>query len=79
MVAPLLGMNSITNISDLPSRLEYLLEEARATKPLGAIRAPKVLPTHAQRRVGFLAGKYTIPDDFDRLGQEEIAKLFGSH
>jgi hypothetical protein len=29
------------------------------------------------RRLGFLAGEITIPDDFDTMGQPEIAELFG--
>ena len=28
-------------------------------------------------RIGFPAGKMAVPDDFDRMGQEEIETLFG--
>lgn len=29
------------------------------------------------RRLGFLAGEIAVPEDFDRLGEEEIAVVFG--
>lgn len=32
--------------------------------------------TH-QRRLGFMIGAITIPDDFDLMGTDEIEKLFG--
>ena len=28
-------------------------------------------------RLGFLAGKIEVPDDFDTMGQDEIERLFG--
>jgi hypothetical protein len=28
-------------------------------------------------RIGFPAGEIAVPDDFDRMGQEEIEALFG--
>ena len=30
------------------------------------------------RRLGFLAGHFTVPADFDSLGDHEIATLFGT-
>jgi hypothetical protein len=29
------------------------------------------------RRVGFMAGEIAVPDDFDRMGEKEIAAIFG--
>jgi len=29
------------------------------------------------KRLGFLAGHISVPDDFDRMGANEIEKLFG--
>jgi hypothetical protein len=29
------------------------------------------------RRLGFLEGEIQVPDDFDRMGDEEIENLFG--
>jgi len=31
----------------------------------------------AVKRVGFLSGQITVPDDFDRMHDAEIAYLFG--
>ena len=30
------------------------------------------------RRLGFLAGHFTVPADFDSLGEREIATMFGA-
>ncbi len=30
------------------------------------------------RRLGFLAGEIAVPDDFDRMGADEIESLFGA-
>jgi PHD/YefM family antitoxin component YafN of YafNO toxin-antitoxin module len=32
----------------------------------------------AKPRLGFMIGEIAVPDDFDRMGAEEIAQLFGS-
>lgn len=29
------------------------------------------------KRLGFMAGRIAVPDDFDRMGRAEIARLFG--
>ena len=31
-----------------------------------------------QRRLGFMAGHGSVPDDFDRMGEEDITRLFES-
>lgn len=44
-------------------------------KPLvkvSAVEAPS-----KPRRLGFLKGEIAVPDDFDRMGEREIAALFG--
>ena len=49
---------------------------AKAGKPLVkvvALDAPKT-----PRRLGFLKGEFRVPDDFNRMGQAEIARLFGT-
>ena len=48
---------------------------ARNGKP--AARLVPLASKSAKRRIGFLKGKLKIPDDFDTLGQAEIAELFG--
>ena len=30
-----------------------------------------------EQRLGFMAGRFQVPDDFDRMGDETIEKLFG--
>jgi prevent-host-death family protein len=50
---------------------------AKAGKPL-----VKVVPLDSReaaqpRRIGFLAGEITVPDDFDRLGRNEVERQFG--
>jgi prevent-host-death family protein len=47
---------------------------AKAGKPLvkvTALDAPKPM-----RRIGFLAGQFKEPDDFDTMGAEEIERMF---
>ena len=47
---------------------------ARAGKPVVkviALDAPE-----AQHRIGFLAGRISVPDDFDRMGADEIRDMF---
>jgi prevent-host-death family protein len=73
------------NIHEAKTHLSRLLEEAvngepfiiaKAGKPLvivTKIDAPEPKPV---RRTGFLAGRFSVPDDFDQMGAEEIERLF---
>jgi len=75
---------NIVNIHEAKTHLSRLIEMAvngqpfiiaKAGKPLVkvmAIDAP-ALP----RRIGFLEGEIQVPKDFDRMGESEIAALFG--
>ena len=50
---------------------------AKAGKPVVRVTALST-PTDAQvRRLGFMAGQISVPDDFDRMGKEEIERIFG--
>lgn len=72
------------NIHEAKTHLSKLIERAvrgepfviaKAGRPLvkvTAIDAPAV-----PRRLGFLAGEIVVPDDFDHMGEKEIAALFG--
>ena len=74
------------NIHEAKTQLSRLVEAAargegfiiaKAGRPL-----VKVVPLDApagveRRRLGFLAGQARIPDDFDRMGADEVAALFG--
>ena len=73
------------NIHEAKTQLSKLVDRAvkgeafviaKAGKPLvkvSALDAPA-----APRRVGFMEGEILVPDDFDRMGEEEIAALFGT-
>lgn len=74
------------NIHEAKTHLSRLIE--RAAKGEGFIIAKagkplvKVLPLDAQdrvgpRRLGFMAGEIAVPDDFDRMGEDEIQRRFG--
>jgi prevent-host-death family protein len=71
------------NIHDAKTHLSRLVEAAAKGEPFIIARAGKplvkVIPVDAPmapRRLGFLRGAVTVPDDFDTMGQEEIEKLF---
>lgn len=49
---------------------------ARAGKPLVKVMAIDAPDADARRRLGFLAGEISVPRDFDRMGEEEIASMF---
>lgn len=73
------------NIHDAKTHLSRLVDQAaqgeafiiaKSGKPM-----VKVVPlvsgeTAANKRLGFLAGEIDVPDDFDRMGGEEIGRLF---
>jgi len=51
---------------------------ARAGKPLVKV-VPLGAPAAGQiKRLGFMAGEVAVPDDFDRMGEAEIKRLFDS-
>ena len=74
------------NIHQAKTHLSRLVERAakgesfviaKAGKPLVKV-TPLDAPAPAEaRRLGFMAGQIAVPDDFDRMGSKEIARLFG--
>ena len=50
---------------------------AKAGKPLVKVTALNGAAAGKSGRLGFLAGKISVPDDFDRMHEKEIARLFG--
>jgi prevent-host-death family protein len=77
----------IFNIHEAKTHLSRLVERAargeafviaKAGKPLVKVTALGTPQPKRARRLGFLAGHITVPDDFDRMGREEIEALFGS-
>ena len=73
----------IVNIHEAKTNLSRLVDAAakgesfiiaRAGKPL-----VKVVPVDApvkKRRLGFMKGQFTVPDDFDTMFQDDIEKMF---
>lgn len=76
-------MNTV-NIHEAKTQLSRLVDRAargeafviaKAGKPLVRVSA---LDAPAQpQRLGFLKGEIEVPSDFDRMGESEIAALFG--
>ena len=69
------------NIHEAKTQLSRLLEEvakgesfiiAKAGKPVTAVNAPVGSQV---RRLGFLAGQISVPDDFDEMGRNEIERM----
>ncbi len=76
----------VVNIHDAKTNLSRLVQQAAEGKPFIIARAGKplvkVVPLSApadtaDRRMGFMAGQIEVPDDFDRMGEREIAAMFG--
>lgn len=73
------------NIHEAKTQLSKLVDRAvkgeafviaKAGKPLVKVAA---LDTPKQpQRLGFLTGEIAVPDDFNNMGEAEIAALFGS-
>ncbi len=74
------------NIHEAKTQLSKLVEDASKGEPFIIAKAGKPVvkvialsaPTGAEvRRLGFMAGQIAVPDDFDRMGAEEIEQIFG--
>ena len=73
------------NIHEAKTQLSRLVDEAAKGKPFIIAKAGKPLvkvtaldtPTGQQvRRLGFLRGQFSVPDDFNTMGRKEIERLF---
>ena len=49
---------------------------ARAGKPVVKVVALEAPESGSMRRIGFLDGQISVPEDFDRMGSGEIETLF---
>jgi prevent-host-death family protein len=72
------------NIHEAKTHLSKLIDAASKGEPFIIAKAGKplvkVVPIDAPaapRRLGFLRGAFTVPDDFDTMDQQEIEELFG--
>lgn len=77
---------SAVNIHSAKAHLPKLVDQAAKGQPFVIAKAGKPLvkvtaldaPAPADaKRIGFLAGQIAVPDDFDRMGADEIERLFG--
>ena len=74
------------NMHEAKTHLSRLVEAAANGEPFIIARAGKPVvkvvavdaPVPAARRTGFLAGEISVPQDFDRMGSDEIEAWFGS-
>lgn len=76
-------MNTV-NIHEAKTQLSRLVEKAakgesfviaKAGKPM--VKVSALDSPEEPKRLGFLKGEIEVPRDFDRMGEREIAELFG--
>jgi prevent-host-death family protein len=76
------------NIHEAKTHLSRLIEQAakgepfviaKAGKPMVKVTALSAPEVGQVKRLGFLAGQISVPDDFDEIGAEEIAQLFSGN
>jgi prevent-host-death family protein len=74
------------NIHEAKTHLSRLIERAasgesfviaKAGKPMVKVVAIDIAEAPKRKRLGFLAGRIKIPEDFDDMGAAEIAQMFG--
>ena len=78
-------MMRTVNIHEAKTHLSRLVDEAANGEPFVIATAGKPIVTVVsldapaateRRRLGFMIGEIDVPDDFDRMGQEEIERMF---
>lgn len=74
------------NIHEAKTQLSRLVEQAANGEPFIIAKAGKPMvkvtpldtPTGKKvRRFGFLSGQFSVPDDFDSMGDTDIERMFG--
>jgi prevent-host-death family protein len=74
------------NIHEAKTHLSRLIDAAvkgepfiiaKAGRPLVKVAAIDASADKQRKRTGFMVGRIKVPDDFDRMGAEEIERLFG--
>jgi prevent-host-death family protein len=74
------------NIHEAKTHLSRLIERvargetfviAKAGRPMVKLVPIGTTQPAAPKRLGFLKGEFKVPPDFDRMGEEEIASIFG--
>lgn len=73
------------NIHDAKTQLSKLVDQAahgeafiiaKAGKPMVKVIPLEPAEAGTASRLGFMAGEFSVPDDFDQMGSEEIESLF---
>ena len=73
------------NIHEAKTQLSRLVEQAakgesfiiaKAGKPMVKVIPLGKAETGTKSRLGFMAGEFAVPDDFDQMGGDEIVRLF---
>jgi prevent-host-death family protein len=77
-------MVRMVNIHDAKTNLSRLVDQAVKGEPFIIAKAGKplvkVVPIDqpvAAKRLGFMSGAFTVPNDFDTMGQADIEAMFG--
>lgn len=77
-------MTATVNIHEAKTHLSRLVERAangeeviiaKAGKPMVKL-VPVGEVSRPKRRIGFMKGQIKVPDDFDRMFEDEIAEMF---
>ncbi len=75
------------NIHEAKTQLSKLIDQAvhgesfiiaKAGKPLVKVSRLEAPEANTKNRLGFMAGQITVPEDFDQMGKDAIAELFGA-
>lgn len=73
------------NIHDAKTQLSRLVEQAahgeafiiaKAGKPMVKVIPLEPAEAGTASRLGFMAGEFSVPDDFDQMGGSEVERLF---
>lgn len=73
------------NIHDAKTQLSRLVEQAangeafiiaKAGKPMVKVIPLEPAEAGTASRVGFMAGEFSVPEDFDQMGSGEIEDIF---
>lgn len=72
------------NIHQAKTQLSKLVDQAAKGEPFVIAKAGKPMvkvaaldAPAAPRRLGFMTGEISVPEDFNRMGENEIAALLG--
>ena len=74
------------NIHEAKTQLSKLIEQAvkgesfiiaKAGKPMVKVIKIDAPEASSKKRLGYMAGQIRTPKDFDEMGKDDIAKLFG--